>query len=242
MFFIPTFLRLSFSVQASGQSSLTIFLLSSALCLLVSSHTIDDSCKRYKGEDITGDIERAINEVKEMASNARLDVIHEEIGYGEPRIKNLLDVLFSPDWWKRHLVYSVFDKVVARSPTADFVVICDDLDVRWLPDTYSEIPNPRGIWLHQRYQWFMDFDDYDPCDPARKPGLHPPFRFNAFTAAGRLIYLCPIILDRAVGRSLAPFKDQELAGHYIEEFVCLPVVLLHELLHTEGFDRKPLSS
>lgn len=64
--------RSPFPVRALYQSSLTIFLLSSALCFFVSSHAIaiDDSCKNYHGDDITADIEQAINEVKEMAHDA----------------------------------------------------------------------------------------------------------------------------------------------------------------------------
>ena len=238
MFFIPTFLRRSFSLQALGQSSLTIFLLSSALCLLVSSHEIDESCKNYRGEDITGDIERAISEMKEMAYNAYIASKLEETGFAEAKTTHLLDQLFGTDRRRHSTVVDLFLKIVTLSPIADFVIICDDQDVQWEPDHYNQPPDPKGVWIHRRYRWIANFDNYTPCDPARKPSVSSGTIW-AYTLLERLIYLCPEILDMDVGRSLAPYKDQELAGRYIDDYTSLPVVLFHELLHTKNFNRKP---
>ena len=67
----PSFRRKSFfAAHALGPFWLTIFLLSSRLCFLASSYTIDASCRNYKGHDISGDMQQAINEVHEMAINA----------------------------------------------------------------------------------------------------------------------------------------------------------------------------
>ncbi|CAL8577917.1 hypothetical protein XPA_003727 [Xanthoria parietina] len=55
---------------------------------------------------------------------------------------------------------------------------------------------------------------------------------NAYTMSQSLIYLCPSTLDKPKGRSLAPFKDAELFGESIDDYMLVPATLFHELLHT----------
>lgn len=235
MFFIVTFLRSFAPVHALARYWLTIFLLSSALCFfLVSSYTIDDTCRNYEGNDITGGIQRAINEVKDMATNAYMASSLE----GE-RYTRLMTVLFGPDHARHEIVAGWFGIFSTLNPTDDFVIICDDLTVNWEPiDTYNPQPDPMGVWVDDRHHWIARWNEYNPCDDTRKPGSSKsPW---AFTMLGRLIYLCPSILDKPTGQSVAPYKDEVLSGQWIDNHVGLPVILFHQLLCLSR--RKPSSS
>ena len=236
MFLVPTFPSSSFPVNALGQSSLTLCLLLSALCFLVSSYTIDDSCRAYKGHDITGDIQQAIDEVQEMASNAFATGFEEDESY-----IRLMTTLFGADRERHNTVAGYFAKATSLGPADDFVVICNDLEVLWEEeDIYSLHRDPMGVWRDQRYRWFAGFHHFTPCNPARKSGA-PAWYPYAYSMAGRLIYLCPYILDEPSRRSLRPYKDQVFNGLLIDNFVFLPTVLLYELLHTRIFNRKASS-
>ena len=225
MAFVPTFLRIFDSVYALRQFSLTVILLPSILCFFASSYTIDDTCKHYIGNDITGDIEQAIVEVREIAHGAFVATLEEV-----PRVNNLLTVLFGPDRSRHDIVVEYFWRLSRTlGPTLDFVVICGDQDIHLEEDTFHHPPDPRGLWYDRRHNWRTVFDGYTPCSPAN----------YAFTVDHHFIYLCPHILDLPIGRSIASYKDTDNTGHYIEDFLSLPLVLFHELLHTHSFNRKP---
>ncbi|KAL8657591.1 MAG: hypothetical protein Q9226_001755 [Calogaya cf. arnoldii] len=75
------------------QSSLCVVLLISHLLMTcVNTYAIDDSCKNYNGGDISADIQKAINEVQEMAAEADVRSLTED-----QSTNNLLDVLFGID-------------------------------------------------------------------------------------------------------------------------------------------------
>ena len=236
MFVIPTFLRSCFPVHALGKSSLTILLLSSALCFLVSSYKIDGSCQNYKGNDITEDVEKAFIEVKKMARNAFIKSFEARTREGGST-NHLLVSLFGTDRESRNTLIDYFDRLSFLSHTLSLTLVCDDQGVQLEPDTFQSTPNPLGVWVDRRHKWVVDFNKFVPCDPARKPGASP-VPYYAYSV-NNIIYLCPQILDMPIGRSLAPYKDQSLTGKHIDDYICLPVVLFHELLHVI-FDRKPL--
>lgn len=227
MIFVPTFLRIFDPVYGLRQFSLTVFLLPSILCFFASSYTIDDTCKDYKGNDITGDIEQAIVEVREMAHEAFVATLEEV-----PRVNNLLNTLFGTERSKQDVVVEYFWKLSRNlGPNLDFVVICDDQEIHLEEDKVHHPPNPLGIWFDRRHDWHTAFESFVPCSPTN----------YAFTVDRHLIYLCPHILDLPIGRSIASYKDTDNMGHYIEDFLSLPLVLFHELLHTRSFQRKPSS-
>ena len=241
MIFILKIVRSVFPEHALGQSWLTICLPALALCFLVSPYTIDDSCQNYKGNDITEDIEQAITEVREMARNAFF--AGHAASFKEGGSSNhLLVSLFGTDSKRHATVVDYFLKISTLSPAKNFVVICDDQGVQWEPDTYQKYPDPLGIWIDHRHKWISGFSEFKPCDPARKSMVSPTpvntYVANAYTVKNRLIYLCPNILDKPIGRSLASYKDQELIGLQIDDYACLPVSLFHELLHIEIPSRK----
>lgn len=237
MIFIPTFLRSSFPVHALGQFPLTIFLLSLGLCFLVSSYTIDDSCQNYQrlGNDIKEDIARAMEEAQLLASNAF------DPGFvAGPSIRNLLVSLFGTDHLNHATVVSHFASFHLQGFTQDLVIICDDQSVQWELDVYQNRPDPLGLWIDHRHEWMMSFTDFNPCNPARKfLATHdPPL---SYIVAKRFIYLCPLVLDKPQGRSVVPYRDQDLTGNFIDEFILLPVVLLIGLLHIHDPSSKPSS-
>ena len=235
MFFILTILRSFFPVHAIGRCWLTIFLLSSMLCFfVVSSYMIDTSCQTYKGNDITEDIQRAINEVQDMASSAYIAGFAESESY-----TRLMTMLFGPSPAGHETVAEYFAAFSTLGANLDFVIICDDLAVYWERDTYHPSPDPMGVWVDHRYLWVAGYNNYHPCDSTRKIGA-PKFPW-AFTINRRLIYLCPSILDKPQGRSVAPYKDLALPGQWIDALLCLPVILFQKLLHTVSY-RKPSSS
>lgn len=235
MFFILTFLRSFFPVHALGRCWLTGFLLSSMLCFfLVSSYMIDDSCQTYRGNNITEDIQRAINEVQDMATSAYVAGFAESGSY-----TRLMTVLFGASHARHGIVADYFATFSTLGPNNDFVIICDDRAVYWKIDTFHPSPDPMGVWVDSRYHWITGYNDYSPCDPIRKIGS-PKFPL-AFTINRRLIYLCPSVLDSPPGRSVAPYKDLALPGKWIDTLLCLPVILFHQLLHAVSH-RKPSSS
>ena len=236
MFFIPTILRSSFPVYTRSQSSLTAFLLSSALFFLVSSYRIDVSCFDYRGRDIRGDIQQAINEIQEMASNAFAASFMDDEYYSR-----LLITLFGADHSRHRIVAQYFARASNLSSAGDFVVVCDDLQVVREPyDLNTTQSNPMGVWVDYRYGWVSAFEQFTPCDAARKLNA-PVTNLLGYTMSGRVIYLCPYLFDLPRGRSLAPYKDQELFGQSIDSYIILPVVLFYVLLNTDIFQRKHLS-
>ena len=230
MIFFPSFRRKSsFAAYALGPSWLTIFLLSSRLCFLASSYSIDASCRNYKGHDISGDMQQAINEIREMATNAVA-----RISRGDPSTIHLLESLFGKDPASYRTVSRNMAGIALSLPTSDFVVICDDLMVNIEPDPSTDrIPDPRGRWVDRAHAWHMPFDNYRPCNPLRKPGSAAGASVvGAKTLFSRYIYLCPYALDLRKGRSLAPYKDQLLAWKLIDDYFLAPAILFHEFLHT----------
>ena len=231
MIFFPSFCRKSlFAAHALGPSWLTVFLLSSRLCFLASSYTIDASCRNYKGHDISGDMQQALNEVHEMAINAVA-----RISRGDPSTIHLLESLYGRDPARHRTISGQLALIARRFPTSDFVVICNDLMVNIEPDPSTDPkPDPRGIWVDQVHGWDVPYDRYRPCDPLRKPGSAAGDNIVAAkTALDRYIYLCPYALDLPKGRSLAPYKDRVLAGKFLDDYVLTPTILFHEFLHTE---------
>ena len=230
MIFFSSFRRKSlFAAHALGPSWLTIFLLSSRLCFLASSYTIDASCRNYKGHDISGDMQQAINEVHEMAINAVVRISH-----GDPSTIHRLESLFGRDPVRYTTVSGYLTLVAFTFPTSDFVVICNDLMVKIEPDpSTNRKPDPRGRWVDPVHGWHLPYDEHDPCDPLRKPGSGAGHDMTtAYILLNRYIYLCPHILDAAKGRILAPYKNRVLAGQWIDDYFLLPAVLFHEFLHT----------
>ena len=229
MIFFPSFRpRSSFAAYyALSPSWLIIFLLLSSRLRFASSYTIDASCRNYKGHDISGDIQQALNEVNAMASNAVV-----RISRGDPSTIHLLESLFGRDPARYRTVSGYLARFSSRFRRRDFVVICDDLMVNIEPDPSTDgRPDPRGIWNDPIHGLHWTYDAYKPCDPLRKPGATLGFRKAASVVYFRFIYLCPGLLDMPNGRSLAPYKDQLLAGKRIDDYTITPVALFHELLH-----------
>lgn len=230
MMLLPFFLeKRLFATHAFGQSWLIMFLMSSTLYFLVTSYAIDASCQNYKGNDITGDIEQIINEVRELASNAfaRLLIKH------KPTVNSLTKSLYGADNIHHGVLPYYFASIARLNSDADFVVLCGDSMVHLEPDRISHPPDPRGVWMEATHTWLALYDGFDPCEKSRKPELmHSKRNVQAFTFFSRLIYLCPEILDNPRGRSLVPYKDEDLTGERIDRYMLAPVVLLHELFHT----------
>ena len=235
MFFGPTFLRSFNPAHTLRQFSLTAFLLPSILCFFASSFRIDDSCEDYKGNDIGGDIEQAMVEVSEMARDAFVATQTEA-----SKSNSLLATLFGPDHSRHAIVVEYFLKLSTLGPSEDLIVNCDDQRIKLEEDKYFEPRNPLGIWIDRRYGWGIGFHSFRPCNPeAHNLAPHPRELF-AYTV-GENIFLCPSVLDLPIGRSIAPFKDTDNLGKFIEDFLSLPVILFHELLHSRHFERKPSS-
>lgn len=214
---------LSFSILY--RPLLPIFLLA-GLQLLVEAYTIDDTCKNYNGQDISADIQKAISEVQDMAGDAfAISLVEDESS------NHLLDALFNTDRSRHDTVRNYFSTFNSFTPNENFVVICDDAHVQLQQDFIGNPPDPRGVWVDPIHNWLENFDDFVPCDASRKPGAQPS-NTNAYTMQQRLIYLCPQTLDKPKGRSLAPYKDQDLQGQHIDDYMLVPATLFHELLHT----------
>ena len=235
MVFIPTFPRNSFAVHALCPSLWTIFLLSSAMCFLVSSYTIDVSCRNYKGSDITGDIESAVAEMQEMINNA-----HASSLVPAQSIIDLLVSLFGPDHERQSMTLLGYFSTLVESPVTglDYVIICGDQSVHWEPDVYRNPPDPLGVWADHSHGWAAKFHEFIPCDPtdyysATDSGI------RSYIIKKRLIYLCPLVLDDPKGRSNQLHKNQDLAGEWIDDYMLLPVILLHAILNFRFDDCKP---
>lgn len=229
---ISIFMMMIFSPRnsfAGGQSQLIVILLSSTLCSLVNSYAIDDSCQNYKGIDIRQDIHQAIVDVQDMAWNAFSKTFQND---PNENTRDLLQVLFggtNPSSW--HTFSNSLVALFHFLDDADFVIICNDLTVNLVPDIYTQLLDPRGLWRDDVHNWIIHYENYFPCDIARQPVVRS-FEIGAFTVSQRLIYVCPSILDHPLGRVLAPYRDQILAGKMIEDFFLLPAILFHELFHT----------
>lgn len=205
------------------------FLLSSALFILeVSSYAIDDSCRNYKGNDISGDVQQAINEVQDMARNAYIQITQKPQSRTISTI-HLLQVLFGMEPSRYPIVGRHLAALAHFYRTDDFIVLCGDSTVQLVPDEVNS--DPRGIWVDHVHDWWMPYDQYIPCDLARKPDVHI-FRPNAFLIEEGLLFVCPDIFDSPKGRTLAPYKDQTMVGERIDDYILLPVILFHELYHS----------
>ncbi|MCJ1262607.1 hypothetical protein MMC22_002477 [Lobaria immixta] len=172
-----------------------------------------------------------MNEVHEMAINAVA-----RISRRDPSTIHLLESLFGKDPARYRTVSGNMETLALSLSPSDFVIICDDLMVNIEPDLSTNLtPDPRGIWVDNIHKWHMPYDEYRPCNPLRKPGSTAGVvsKIGAKVILDRYIYLCPDTLDRPKGRSLAPYKDQVLAGKRIDDYVLTPSILFHELLHTD---------
>lgn len=237
MFFIPTSPRCSFVIHALGQSPLTIFLLFSALCFLVSSYTIDNSCRNFRGYDISGYIQQAINEVQDMATYAFTGSFTEN-----ESAKHLMNSLFGTDPRRHAIVHGYFARFSVIHPDEDFYVMCDDQQVLWAPrDIYNIPPDPMGVWRDTVHSWTAQNSHFTPCDSSRKFGVSEKISLS-YSMNRRYIYLCPILFDKPQGLSLAFYKDRDHLGECIDKFMILPVVLFHELLMMYTGNRKPFIS
>ncbi|KAL8721426.1 MAG: hypothetical protein Q9225_001901 [Loekoesia sp. 1 TL-2023] len=164
------------------------------LQIWVEAYTIDDTCRNYNGQDISADIQKAIDEVQDMAGDAfAISLVEDESS------NHLLDALFNTDRSRHDTVRNYFSTFNSFSPSQDFVVICDDAHVELQPDFIGNPPDPRGVWVDPTYNWLENFDDFVPCDYTRKAGAQPN-NMNAYTMQQRLIYLCPRTLDKPKGR------------------------------------------
>ena len=173
-------------------------------------------------------MQQAINEIHEIAINAVA-----RISGGDASTIHLLESLFGRDPARYHTVSGYLASFTLNFPTSDFVVICDDLMVNIKPNPSTDLPDPRGRWVDPVHAWHLPYDEYRPCNPLRKPGSAAGHEIKgACIIELRYIYLCPSILDLPKGRSLAPYKDQVLAGKWIHDYILTPVTLFHELLHT----------
>ncbi|KAI4260028.1 MAG: hypothetical protein LQ352_000524 [Teloschistes flavicans] len=157
------------------------------VCSWVQAYVIDDTCKNYKGSDITADMQKAISEVQDMAGDAFAITLTED-----ESTNHLLDALFSTDRSKHDIVREYFATFHSFTPSQDFVIICDDAHVELQPD-YT---------LDPTHGWLQNFDAFTPCDYTRKAGAQQT-GMNAYTMNQRLIYLCPQTLDKPKGRRLA---------------------------------------
>ncbi|CAL8577916.1 hypothetical protein XPA_003726 [Xanthoria parietina] len=148
------------------QSSLRIILLISHLLIrCVNTYTIDNSCRNYNGNDISADIQKAIDEVQDMAAEADAISLTED-----ESTNHLLDVLFGTDRSRHNTVRGYFNTFSSFSPTQNFVVICNDQIVELQQDFTNNPPDPRGVWVDTVYGWVQHFDNFVPCDYTRKPG------------------------------------------------------------------------
>lgn len=227
MFFSQTFLKSSFSVQAFGQFLLIMFLLSSVLCFLVNSYSVDNSCLDYKGRDIRPDIRQAVIEVDEMARNAV------NVNYiADRKVVDLFTALFGGDIAQHWTVRNIFQLFANFVDVQDYTIVCGDQMVYLAPNK----DGPHGMWVDLNHQWTMNYDDFNPCEPTRKPdGATELF---SYTINQRFIYLCPAALDNPNGRFLAPYKDRIFTAQPIDDYYLVPTVLLCGLLHLPFADRK----
>lgn len=227
------------SVHVSDQFGWIVFLLSSTLNLLVNSYVIDGTCQHYgeTNSDITNDIQQAINEVQDMARNA-----YQRSLTRDASTIDLLRCLFGVDRETHPLVSLYFDALANPLDSHDFVVICDDLMMTLEPDN-SNPSDPRGMWKDYVHEWMAPYDKFFPCDPSRKPSAESrPILPKSYTINGRFIVICPVTLNNPKGRSLLPYKNQDLTGEFIDSFELLPAALFYELLRSRIVSRQFKSS
>lgn len=116
------------STKILRQFLLPIFFLA-RLPILVKTYTIDNTCRNYNGQDISADIQKAIDEVQDMAGDAfAISLVEDESS------NHLLDALFNTDRSRHDTVRNYFSTFNSFSPTQDFVVICDDAHVELQQD------------------------------------------------------------------------------------------------------------
>ena len=235
MYFNTTFPRNSSAVHALRPSLWTIFLLSSAMCFLVSSYTIDVTCRNYEGSDITVDIESAVTEMQGMINNAYSSSL-----VPVQTIIDLLVSLFGPDHETQSMILAGHFSTLFGPPVTelDYVIICDDQSVELQQDLYQNPPDPLGIWIDYRHGWAAKALDFAPCDATRDFAA-PARDMRSYTIANRFIYLCPSVLDHPKGRSNMLHKDQDLETEWIDDYMLLPVILLHEIIRLRLDDCKP---
>lgn len=230
------FCKGSFTAHALGQSWLIVLLLPSTLLFtLLNSYTIDPSCFNYNGIDISADIRQAVKEVESLCIQAYV-----KIWQKDPDTIHLLNILFDTDPSMYDIISQRFAAFASKPLNdEDIVVICGDSMVHLLndislPDVH---PDPNGLWVDYEHSWWSHYGSYIPCEAARRPGTRG---VRGFTMRSKLIYLCPQTLDHPRGRSLEPYKDQILADEFIDDYnyILLPIILLHELLHTHFTRRK----
>lgn len=193
---------------------------------------IDESCRDYKGNDISEDVQEAIDEARDMARNAYVEINTEN---RKASTVNLLRSLFGTDSSTYSTASLYFAAYPTFHPRNNIVVICGDSMIELIaPDALTAKENPHGEWRDNSHGFIMHYDDFVPCHTTHqlRNGDDEAIDIQAYTVLNRLIYLCPLILDDVDGRTLAPYRDEDLAGEWIDDFALLPLILLHELYHT----------
>lgn len=154
-----------------------------------------------------------------------------EITEGGPTTNRLLQSLFGDNSSTHDLVLSYFTAFSFNFAAADFKIVCEDLMVNLGPDPTKK--DPHDIWIDFEHGWYLGYANFQPCDPSRSPrSAVDEFDLIRGYIVEKTIYVCPLVLDIVYGRSLAPFKDQLLTGKSMDDYLLLPALLLHELLHT----------
>ncbi|KAL8953914.1 MAG: hypothetical protein Q9222_000253 [Ikaeria aurantiellina] len=115
--------------------TLRVVLLAACLYVAVKAYSIDPTCRNYGGGDISNDIQKAVDEVQEMAGDAFAITLTED-----ESTNHLLEVLFSTDRSRHDTVRGYFSTFHSFSPTQDFVVICDDQTVQLEQDFTPQRP------------------------------------------------------------------------------------------------------
>ena len=82
------------------------------------------SCRQYKGNDITNDLQQAITAVRDMARNA-----YQRSVTNDKNVVRLLQALFGKDGWTHPLASLDFDDMANFPNTADFIVVRHDFMV-----------------------------------------------------------------------------------------------------------------
>lgn len=229
------------AARTRNQFNLHVCLLLATLWFfLINSFSIDHSCLNYNGNDISGDIIRALREIEAMCTNANEKCLQNDF-----TTLHLMNIMFSEDVSKHETVHQYFNAFAGFSFAYDnFVIICGDSMVNLV--TYESVfgagtlsNHPNGIWTDRDHSWWERYDHFHPCDPARDPNLFGQDKKQRAYAMNRiLIYLCPLTLDDPKGRSLEVYKNQILTNELLEYYWLLPAVLFHELLHTDRLRRK----
>lgn len=196
----------------------------------MNSYIIHSSCRDYNGRGLTIAVRTAVKEVRHMARIV-LDTITDP--NPNPATIRLIHVLFGAYLVpKAHFFNegSIRRLIGFSNYRANFYVICGDRDVT-LTDWATGLPSDtRGLWADHQLGWVANYDQFFPCDPARRP--ENPYQVAAFTMENRYIYICPPILESSKGTLLRPYREEHLAGAWIDDYMLLSVYLFHELLQT----------